>query len=189
VTSTAGPDGHELPSDALIVLVGIAGSGKSTWAARRSGPHEVLSSDGFRALVSGDPADQSASADAFRLLHLAARARLRRGLRTFVDATNLTARARRQLLHAARDAGRPAVAVVFDVPLERCLAQNTRRAGRRVPDAIVLQQYRQFALARQTLGDEGFSAIVTLTASDLDAGYDAAMPNVLAMADAPASRP
>jgi protein phosphatase len=170
----------DLPGDALVVVVGIAGSGKSTWAARQFSASEILSSDAFREMVSGDPADQSASADAFRLLHLAVRARLRRGLRTVVDATNLTSRARRQLLTAARQAGRPSVAAVFDVPLERCLAQNARRTGRRVPEAVVRDQHRRLEAARQTLGEEGFSAVVTLTASDLDAGYDAGMPSTKA---------
>jgi predicted kinase len=177
VTLAATPDDLDLPG-ALVVLVGVSGSGKSSWAARRFPAREILSSDAFREMVSDDAADQSASADAFRLLHLAARARLRRGLRTVIDATNLTLRARRQLLAAARVAGRPAVAIVFDVPLERCLAQNAHRAGRRVPGSVVRDQQRQLEVARQALEDEGFSAIVTLTASDLDAGYDAGMPDL-----------
>jgi protein phosphatase len=177
VTIAAAADGLALPADALVVLIGVSGSGKSSWAARQFPPREILSSDAFREMVSGNAADQSASADAFRLLHLAARARLRRGLRTVIDATNLTLRARRQLLAAAQVAGRPTVAVVFDVPLERCLAQNAERAERRVPESVLRDQQRQLEVARQTLGEEGFSAMMTLTARDLDAGYDAGMPN------------
>jgi predicted kinase len=179
VTVAAAPEKLDLPRDALVVLVGISGSGKSSWAARHFGASEIVSSDAFREMVSGDAADQSASADAFRLLHFATRARLRRGLRTVIDATNLTLRARRQLLTTARHAGRPAVAVVFAVPLERCLAQNARRAERRVPESVLRDQQRQLEAARQALAEEGFSAVVTLTASDLDAGYDAGMPNAL----------
>jgi predicted kinase len=166
-----------LPPGALIVLVGISGSGKSSWAARHFAAHEVLSSDAFREMVSGDATDQAASRDAFRLLHIAVRARLRRGLPTVVDATNLTARARRSLLALAGEAGRPAVAVVFDVPLERAIAQNAARPGRRVPDAIIEEHYRQLVAARAALPIEGFERVVTVTASDLDASYDASMPN------------
>jgi predicted kinase len=165
-----------LPRDALIVLVGPAGAGKSTWAARHFAAGEILSSDGFREMVSGDAADQGANDDAFRLLHVATRARLRRGLRTVVDATNLSARSRRALLTIARATSRPAVAIVFDVPLARCLAQNAARPGRSVPEDVVRQHVRQLVTARAALPVEGFSAIVVLTAADLDARYDAAMP-------------
>jgi protein phosphatase len=165
-----------LPGDALIVLVGPAGSGKSSWAARHFAASEILSSDAFRKIVSGDAADQAASDDAFRLLHLAARARLRRGLRTVVDATNLSARSRRALIAFARAASRPAVAIVFEVPLARCLAQNASRPGRSVPEDVVRQHVRQLVAARAALPAEGFSTITVLTAADLDARYDAAMP-------------
>ena len=40
-----------LPTDALVLLIGIAASGKSTFAARQFSPTEVLSSDAFRALI------------------------------------------------------------------------------------------------------------------------------------------
>ncbi len=148
--------------------MGASGSGKSTWAASRFRPHEVLSSDVFRAMVSGDPADQSATADAFRLLHAAARARLQRGLLTVIDATNLTKAARRSLLSLSRQAGRPAVAVVFDVPVAHCLARNAGRPGRQVPDAVVRRQAGQLPAARRALADEGFATIHVIGAPDAE---------------------
>jgi protein phosphatase len=153
-----------------VLLVGASGCGKTTWAARHFRPDEVLSSDGFRALVAGDAADQSATTEAFRLLHAATRARLRLFLLTVIDATNVTAGARATLLSIAREAGRPAVAIVFDVPLERCLAQNARRPGRQVPEAVVRRHVRQSAQARAALPGEGYSAIHVLGAFELDHG-------------------
>jgi protein phosphatase len=154
------------PAGALVLLVGPAGSGKSTWAARHFRPDDVLSSDAFRILVAGDATDQSASADAFRLLHLAIRARLARGLLTVVDATNLGAATRLGLSAQARRFGRPAVAVVFDVPLERCLAQNAARVGRQVPDAVVRRHHRELADAMAALWGEGYAQVRVVTASD-----------------------
>ncbi|TMB52315.1 MAG: hypothetical protein E6J50_02435 [Chloroflexi bacterium] len=78
-----------LPSDAMVVLVGIAGSGKSTFARAHFAPTEILSSDAFRAVVADDEADQSASGDAFALLHAALALRLRRARLAVVDATNV----------------------------------------------------------------------------------------------------
>lgn len=154
-----------IPRGALVLLVGAAGSGKSTWAARRFPPTAVLSSDAFRALVADDPTDQGATADAFRLLHAVARARLKRGLTTVIDATNLTDGARRPLLALAAASGRAVVAVVFDVPLARVLAQNAARIDRTVPEAVVRQHHGQLPAAAAALRRAG----VPIIAADLDA--------------------
>jgi zinc protease len=154
--------------DALVVLVGVAGSGKSTWARERFPPLAVLSSDQMRAMVSDDATDQSASADAFRVLHAVAVARLRRGLLTVVDATNLTAAARKPLRAMAARWSRPAVAVVFDLPLHACLARNAGRGAGRVPDAVVRRQHALFETAKGSLPREGYHAVHVLEQDDLE---------------------
>ena len=150
---------ERLPEDALVLLVGPSGAGKSTWARTRFPTASILSSDAMRELVAGDADDQSATTDAFKVLHAVARARLRRGLLTVVDATNLTERGRRPLLRLASNAARPAVAVVFDTTLERCLAQNAARPGRRVPEDVVRRHHRQLTGVQASLPNEGFWAI------------------------------
>ena len=157
------------PPDAVILLVGPSGAGKSTWAAPRFGPHEVLESDAFRAMVADDPDDQSATADAFKLLYGIVRARTRRGLRCVVDATNLTVAARRSLIRLAARAGRPTIAVVFDVSLQRCLRQNTARLDRQVSEAVIRRHHKQLQVAKGALPGEGYLRIVTLTDQDIDA--------------------
>jgi protein phosphatase len=62
----------KIPDLSLVVLVGVTGSGKSTFAARHFRPTEVISSDACRGLVSDDPNDQSATGDAFDVLHFVA---------------------------------------------------------------------------------------------------------------------
>ena len=157
----------DLPADALVLLVGPAGAGKSTWAARHFQPHQVLSSDRFRELVAGEITDQSATADAFKVLHAILRARLRRGLLTVVDATNLTEGARRSLLRLAGTAARPVVAIVFDLSLERCLEQNAVRSERQVPETVVRRHHQQLQAALPRLPDEGYAAIHRLRDSDI----------------------
>lgn len=127
----------------LVLLVGPSGAGKSTWAAARFPSTAIVSSDAFRAMVSDDPADQDANADAFRLLHAVCRARLKRGRTTVVDATNLTDGARRPLLALAARFGRPVVAIVLDPPLDVALARNAGRPGRVVPDGVVRMHHAQ----------------------------------------------
>ncbi|MFN8623083.1 MAG: ATP-binding protein [Chloroflexota bacterium] len=139
----------------LVLLVGPAGSGKSTWAAAHHAPTEIVSSDALRAAVCDDPGDQAANADAFRLLHAIVRARLSRGRTTVVDATNLTDGARRPLLALAARFGRPVVAVVFRTPLQVCLGRVAARPDRDVPEEVVRLHHAQLPGAEAALRRAG----------------------------------
>jgi ABC-type phosphate transport system ATPase subunit len=57
------------PELALVVLIGPSGSGKSTFAKAHFLPTEIVSSDACRGIVSDDENDQSATEEAFDLLH------------------------------------------------------------------------------------------------------------------------
>lgn len=130
-------DRLELPVAGLVVLIGAAGAGKTTLAARLFDPSEVVSSDDLREAVSGDAADQRATRTAFGILHREVRRRLAAGRLVVVDATNVEFGARKALLRLARDAGAPASAIVILAPAEVVHAQNAGRPGRVVPATIV----------------------------------------------------
>jgi protein phosphatase len=151
-----------VPAGSLVVLIGVSGAGKSTFAARWFRPTQVLSSDTFRAIVADDPADQSASQAAFELLHLAARRRLERGRLTVIDATNVTRQARAELVSIAQATRRPAVAIVLDPPLAIAHGRNALRPGRTVEQEVVERQASALrrSLARtEGLAAEGFVAV------------------------------
>jgi protein phosphatase len=137
----------EIPEPCLIVLVGAAGAGKSTLAARHFAPDEVLASDGFRSRLGRDEADQTANRRVFRVLHAALERRLAAGRMTVVDATNVGSAARRALIARADAAGTPAIAIVLDLPLAQCLAGDRTRADRHVPPAVVERQWTQLRAA------------------------------------------
>lgn len=126
-----------LPDPSLVLLIGAAGSGKSTVAARHFAPDEILSSDALRAAISGDAADQSASKAAFAALYAALDRRLRAGRLTVVDATNVTREARRALLVRAVAADVASFAIVLDLAPDVVLARNAARLDRVVPDDVV----------------------------------------------------
>ena len=157
-------------ADALVVLAGIAASGKSTFAARHFAPTEVLSSDAFRALIADDPSAQGATDDAFDLLHRLLAMRLRRGRLTVVDATNVEDWARAELLRAATRHRRLAVAIVLNVPIEVALERNARRAPPRPPPAAIRRQQRWLAESLPVLAHEGFAAVHVLgSVAEIDA--------------------
>jgi protein phosphatase len=155
-----------VPERSLVLLVGASGSGKSTFAARHFLPSEVLSSDAFRALVADDERDMSATADAFDVLHLVAARRLAAGRLTVVDATNVQRWARRLLLDAARREGRPAIAVVLDLPLALCLERNELRLVHRLPASAIRRQHRWLVESLPMLAAEGFARVELLRSPD-----------------------
>jgi protein phosphatase len=130
----------KIPDLSLVVLVGVTGSGKSTFAARHFLPTEVISSDFCRGLVSDDENDQSATGDAFEVLHFIAGKRLAAGRLTVADATSVQPGARKPLIELARQHHVLAVAIVLDVPEATCAARNAARAERAFGRHVLRQQ-------------------------------------------------
>ncbi|MFJ8041614.1 polynucleotide kinase-phosphatase [Kitasatospora sp. NPDC096147] len=158
------PRGRSLPVTdvSLVVLIGSSGSGKSTFARRHFRPTEVVSSDFCRGLVADDENDQSASADAFDVLHYIVGKRLAAGRRTVVDATNVQAEARRQLITIARDHDVLPIAIVLDVPEGVCAERNRTRPDRQLPAHVIPRQQRELRRSLRGLEREGFRKVHVL---------------------------
>ncbi|GGT97663.1 polynucleotide kinase-phosphatase [Streptomyces lateritius] len=147
----------------LVVLIGASGSGKSTFARRHFKPTEVVSSDLCRGLVADDENDQSASRDAFDLLHYIAGKRLEAGRLTVVDATNVQSEARRQLVQLARRYDVLPIAIVLDLPEEVCQARNAARPDRAdMPRHVVQRHRRELRRSLRGLEREGFRKVHVL---------------------------
>ncbi|ANS78819.1 serine/threonine protein phosphatase [Serinicoccus hydrothermalis] len=166
-----------IPELSLVVLVGASGSGKTTFARRAFGPFETVSSDVCRALVSGDENDQSASADAFDLLHHLVGLRLRRGLLTVVDATNVTRAARADLVRLAREHDVLPVAIVLDVGADIAIERNRGRPERDFGEGPVRRHDRQLRKSLRGLSREGFRGVHVLRSpEEVDAAVVAREP-------------
>ncbi|MGY0461641.1 polynucleotide kinase-phosphatase [Kitasatospora sp. cg17-2] len=146
----------------LVLLVGTSAAGKSTFARRHFRPSEVVSSDTCRALVGDDENDQSVTADAFELLHFLVGKRLAAGRLTVVDATNVQADARKQLLAVAREHDARAEAIVLDVPVGVCAERNRTRPDRELPAFVIPRQHRELRASLPGLAKEGFRRVHVL---------------------------
>ena len=151
-----------LPDPSLVVLIGASGSGKSSFAARHFPAPHALSSDFCRGLVADDQNDQSASEDAFAVLHFIAGRRLANKRLTVVDATNVQREARAPLVRIARERDLFPVAIVLDMPEDLCLERNAARPDRQFGAHVVRRQRSQLKRSLKHLQREGFRRVWVL---------------------------
>lgn len=159
-----------LPELSLVLLIGVSGCGKSTFARQHFKPTEVLSSDYCRALVADDENDQTATPDAFEILNFIARKRLAAGRLTVIDATNVQVDARKSLITLARDYHVLPVAIVLNLPEQLSQERNHQRTNRTLPRGVIHKQQRQLDDSLPRLKREGFNTIVVLSSpAEVDA--------------------
>jgi protein phosphatase len=149
----------DIPEFSLVVLVGISGSGKSTFARRHFLSTQVLSSDAFRGLLADDENDQTVTKEAFEALHYIAGKRLRAGRLTVVDATNVQPHARAELVKLAREYDVLPVAIVVDTPEPVCWERTQARPDRTFGREVLRRQHRDLRRSLGSLGREGFRKV------------------------------
>ncbi|MEM8506096.1 MAG: AAA family ATPase, partial [Cyanobacteria bacterium P01_D01_bin.1] len=150
------------PEFSLVILIGSSGAGKSTFARKHFAQTEILSSDHFRGVVSDDETDQSATKDAFEVLHYILEKRLKRGKLTVIDATNVQREARRSLLKLAKAYHFFSVAIAFNLPAAFCHERNRHRPDRQFGPHVVNNQTRALKRSLKGLKKEGFRYIYKL---------------------------
>jgi protein phosphatase len=170
------------PPVALVLLCGISGSGKSTFAARHFAPSQIVSSDACRAMVADDPDDQAASDDAFALLEQIVALRLKRGRFTVVDSTGLRPRFRARLSALARPHRISTFVLALDTPLEEAIRRDAARPERRVGQAVIAAQRPRFESVLARLPDDpllaGWSVLTPTQQAAVRVERAAAVPPV-----------
>ena len=156
----------EIPEIAVVALMGVSGSGKSTFARQFFKPTEVLSSDYFRALISDDENNQQVSAQAFDTLYYVANKRLELGLMTVIDATNVQKEARASVLRFAKEQNCHAVAIVLDIPEKICRERNGKRPDRNIGGHVITRQGDQLRRSIRLLQKEGFRYVYVLKSEE-----------------------
>lgn len=166
----AGPGGRVLAIQpgTYVVTVGAAGAGKSTFA-RQLPPEVVVNPDRIRFEITGDASDQRADDRVWARTRRLVESRLARGCTTLLDSTSWSGEARRGARRTAAKLGAPLLLVVFNTPLDICLARNRNRVDslRSVPapDDVVQRQHAGIAQFLASL-DRAREDVVVLDPSE-----------------------
>ena len=156
----------QLPEFSLTALIGISGSGKSSFAKKHFKPTEIISSDYCRGLVSDDENDQTATNEAFDVLNFISAKRLKNKKLTVIDATNVQSEARKSILKTAREYHCLPAAVVFNLPRKICEERNKKRPNRLFGSHVLRNQHLQLRKSLKSLKREGFRVIHILNSEE-----------------------
>lgn len=129
----------------LIMMVGIPGSGKSTWLYQNKKIDEfIVSRDTIRFTLLQENDDYFSKEDEVWEIYVARiESLLKAGATVYADATHLNHGARLKLLKALDIIPDEIEVIYFKVPLEVAQERNAQRAGRAyVPPEAIAKMYR-----------------------------------------------
>ena len=154
---------HRIDKPVFIMMVGLAGSGKSTCASQieidKDGEvykPNIHSSDTLRAEMFGDERDQEHNNEVFAELHKRIKADLQAGKDVIYDATNINKKRRAAFLSELKRFDCIKVCVCVMTPYETCLKFNENRE-RTIPENAIRKMYMNWTPPHVS---EGFNCVI-----------------------------
>ena len=149
----------------LFLLIGLPGSGKSTFAKQllaECPQMQLISTDAIRGQFFGSEALQGPWLLIWQEIERQFQQAISTSKSAIFDATNAQRRHRRELITLARDLGFTHITGIWvRTPVWLCLARNKRRS-RQVPEEIILRMHRQLRDAPPSL-EEGLDGLIRLS--------------------------
>ncbi len=140
----------------LIILIGIPGSGKSTYAQSLGKP--ALSLDGIRQQLYGDASILGDSSEVERVFRQQIEAHAQAGQDVVLDATHTSSRRRQRMIRLGRKLGYDRITGIWlQTSLQESIARNRQR-DRHVPDFVLRAMQRRLESEPPSL-EEGFDKI------------------------------
>ncbi len=157
----------------LIILCGLPGSGKSSYAENYKAVDDIISadytvihsSDTIREELFGDASSQEDNGRVFELMRKRTQEDLRAGKTVIYDATNVTRKARKSAMACAHPVNDTIECHVIWATPEECIRRDGLR-NRKVGPAVIDKMLRRW---QSPWKDEGFDAVhVFLNQDDFD---------------------
>ncbi|OGZ12241.1 MAG: hypothetical protein A3C93_03720 [Candidatus Lloydbacteria bacterium RIFCSPHIGHO2_02_FULL_54_17] len=165
-TEEAGPREITISKNTLVFIAGLSGSGKSTFARKNFPSEAIVSTDGLRAEMTNNPANQIVSPRVFELACRIVTERLKKGEIAVIDAQNLTAGDRAQFTKIAQGADAEVKAIFLDVPPDEAIARDRERVKATGAEYIARRKARYEDARRTILHDPTLGEVVMLSGEE-----------------------
>jgi predicted kinase len=144
----------------LAVMVGISGSGKSTFASnlKTSLNAELVETDAIRGELTGDPSDQTQNYKVFQIAKQRVENLLSQGKNVVIDATSVSVRDRKDWINIGKKHDAELRAYFINTSKEEAKRRNKTRE-RQVPDEVIDRQFSRLQMPKE---EEGFDLVKTV---------------------------
>ena len=152
----------------FLMVVGLPGSGKSTYIEKYYSNYHVHSSDAIREELSGDINNQDINKQVFSTLHKRVKNDLVAGYNVVYDATNISWKRRKAFLQELKNINCHKECILMATPFELCVQRNNER-DRVVPYVVIERMYKNFDIPWYNEGWD--SIVIAYTNSDVMTQY------------------
>lgn len=146
--------------NSLIILVGVSGSGKSTFSHKNFPSSMIVSTDECRRMICGSHLNQRISDDAFDLFYTIIDKKLKNGYPAVADSTALKPKYRQRLLQIAKKYNYNSIILLFDIPLEVSISQDKKRGRTAVGKDIITKQYANLEKSKSQFSYEKHDKLI-----------------------------